>query len=579
MAKYNQKTLNGIYKRVVGAMSGLSDINVEIDPQVSPHWDPPARTIRMPLTISYAENEEEDFILGRGVCVHEASHVLFCPDYDAKDKDQAEWFNVFADCNNEYKVTELWPHLKKPLALKTTTLIKRKPEILKSDNPFVQTLMRCDKLSNLKPEFPEHYSPNLVEFVESVSQQFHKQDIYKATGSKLMEFTDWVNSQWSSLKKEVKEEMGKKGNGPVCKLMKELGDLIKTRASNEEIDAKKKEIEEANKKPAWYEDEVDRRMVREAASGDKNYNEYSLEDLKEMLKQPKGDVKDGSEGGWGCSDIDASGVSVTEPYEAEYGKIPPIPDKAEAYRTGKKINRALRKKVNLQEDFEKRHRSGKLDMAEVRRQVGQMGQIYKENVFERTNDFTRGGQWAVEVLCDCSGSMGTGKMSRAKQALATLAYALDKLPNVKYALTGFTETEGPLDIQVKKFRDRKLDIKKLELLHASGGNCDGYNIRSAAKRLMKFRNMKRLLVVISDGQPAYCNGIDDTKKSVQQCEHNKISVVGIGIPGCTEKALLDIYPCNYMFETTDTLHKDLTNIILSKLGQKDKIKLVKRWWE
>ena len=578
MAKYNQKTLNGIYKRVVGAMSGLSDINVEINPQVTPHWDPTARAIRMPLTISYAENDEEDFIMGRGICVHEAGHVLFCPDYEPKDKDAAEWFNVFADCNNEYKVTELWPHLKEPLSNKTTTLIKRKPELLKSDNPFLQVLMRCDKLSDLKPEFPENYSPFLTEFVELVSDKFHTGHIYKATGRQLMEFTDWVDSQWSPLKNKFKEELGGSGaSGKICKLQKELGDLIKARATKEEIAGKKEEIANAAKKPEWFKDEVDRRMVRVAASGESEFNDKTLDELKEMLKQPKPTGTVDSEGGWGCSDtIDASGITQMEVEIEE--RAPPI-DKTEAYKVGKQINRALKRKVALQEDFEKNHRSGRMDIDAVRRQVGQMGQVYKENVFERTNDFSRGGQWAVEVLCDCSGSMGQYKMQKAKQALATLGYALDGLPNVHYALTGFTENSGPVDVMIKKFGEKKINIKKLDGLAAGGGNCDGFNIRSSAKRLLRFKNMKKVMIVISDGQPAYNDGIDDTKKSVKQAEHFGIGVIGVGIPGCTLKSLAEIYPHRYMFEQTDTLSKDLTNLILSKLGQKDKVKLVKRRWE
>ena len=585
MAKYNQKTLNGIYKRIVGSMSGLADIDVEINPQISPHWDPVHRTIRMPLTISYASNEDEDFMLGRSICIHESSHVLFCPEYDPKDKDNAEWFNVFADCNNEYKVTELWPHLKKPLGDKTKILVKKNPDILKSDNPFIQVLMRCDKLADLKPEFPTNYSPVLTNFVELISKEFHEQDIHLATGQQLTAFTDWVNAQWHTLK-NIKEEEGADGNGEICKLMKELGELIKNGASDEEIADKKKEIEDAKgDKQSWFKEDVDKRMVRpaDAAGSASNYNGYTLEELKEMLKKikEKSGVQ-GSEGGWGNAQIDDSKVVQTRPSSFDLDnkeRLDLIPDKHDAYKTGKQVNQALKRKVQLQTDFEKRHRSGRLDFEEIRRQVGQMGRVYKENVFERENDFSRGGQWAIEVLCDCSGSMNGVKMARAKQALTTLGYALDGIPNIKYALTGFNFCDSIQDIQVKKFSDRKFDIRSLEMLQAEGGNCDGHNIRSATKRLTRFKNVKKVLVVISDGQPAYNNGIEDTKRAVKLAEHYGVKVIGIGIPGCTLKSLEEIYPTRYMFEQTKELHKDLTNLILAALGQKEKIKLVKRKWE
>lgn len=122
-------------------------------------------------------------------------------------------------------------------------------------------------------------------------------------------------------------------------------------------------------------------------------------------------------------------------------------------------------------------------------------------------------------------------------------------------------------------------MDKLEMLGAGGGNCDGLNIREAGKRLLKFRNMKKILVVISDGQPAYIEGIDDVKKKVQVAERFGINVIGIGIEGCCEESLKDMYPTNYMFEDTENLHTELTNLILAALGQRDKIKLVKRVWE
>ena len=583
--KYNEKTLKGIYKRVVGSMSGLMDINVEIHPQVCPHWDPEQRTIRMPNVISFAANDEEDFIIGRGIVVHESGHVLFCPPFDSEgDQDLAEWFNVFLDCNNEYKVTELWPHLKQPLAHKTQALVKKKPAILKSDNPFMQVIMRCDKLAELKPEFPTDYPDYLEDFVNEVVNDFEEKEIYKAIGDVVLQFTKDVNVKWQKLKdeKDPQGTLAQKARGDkIHKLMKELGDLIKNKGDQQAIKDVQDKIKEAGTLEKWYEKEVDRRMVNENKSGDMatNYNNATLEELKEMLKKSVETAEVAHKGGWGVSDLSkVKDVVVTEPWNSEDYSTPI--DTTCAYTQGKKVNRALRKKVNLQADFQKRHRSGTIDLDEIRRQVGQMGQIYKETVFKRDNDFSRGGQWAVEVLVDCSGSMcGGNKMNDAKQALGTLGYALDGLPNVKYALTGFTHGgRGPTDIQVKKFSERRLDIKKLNMLHPTGGNVDGYNVRSACKRLLKFKNMKKILIVISDGQPAYENGIDDTKKAVELCERFKINVVGVGIKGCVETVLEEIYPKRYFFENTEDLHKDLTNLILSCLGSPDKVKLVKDKW-
>ena len=581
MAKYNQKVTQGIYKRVVGAMSGLANIDVEIDAQVTPHWDPNARVVRMPLTISYADNDEEEFQLGRGITVHEASHVMFAPDIATNDKDLAEWFNVFVDCNNEWKTTQLWPHLAEPLAYKTKKLVEKRPKILKSDNPFVQVIMRCDKLANLKPEFPDNYNPDLKKFVEQVSNRFHHKNMAEANGEELIKFTNDVNKEWQKLCKNKEELCNNSGQKAVHKLMKELGEMIKKGADAEAIADKQQEIEEAQQSGSqWFEDEVNRQLIRETKGhGKNNYNKMSLDELKKMLAEANdkaGSVK-AVGNSWGCDVINVGNIDTVR--SGISGTNDKSFDGKSAYKQGKKVHSALKKKVNLQEDFEKRHRSGRLDLTEIRRQVGQMGRVYKETVFERENNFTRGGEWAIEVLCDCSGSMSGRKMKEAKQALATLAYALDGLPNVKYALTGFNYHGTPVEIQVKRFKDRKFDIRRLDSLRADDGNADGYNIRAASKRLLKYRNIKKVLVVISDGQPAYVNGIDDTKKSVEIAERYGIKVIGIGIEGCTEKALNEIYPTSYYFNNNDNLHKELTNLILQALGQREKTTLVKRRWE
>ena len=176
--------------------------------------------------------------------------------------------------------------------------------------------------------------------------------------------------------------------------------------------------------------------------------------------------------------------------------------------------------------------------------------------------------------------MGEDKMELAKQALATISYAFNGLPNVLFRITGFTSDVGIVkDIPLKKFKS-KFNLKKLECLKAIGGNQDGHNIRNATKRLRKYGNKRKLLIVISDGQPAYSCGIDDTIKAVKEAKQNHIQVIGLGIKGATLKTLKVIYPDkHYMFENNDNLVDDLTNIILGCLnGNKKQTQLIKNKW-
>ena len=576
MVKYNEKVLKGIYTRIVGSMSGLADIKVEVNPGVAPHFDTKDRCVRMPPSVNFADNEDDDFTFGRGICVHEAGHVLFAPPFNPKTRMDADWYNVIVDCNNEYKVAELWPHLKQPLVKKTEAMFKKKPEMLKCNNPVMQVIMRCDRLVGLKPEFPDNFNPKVKRFVNEVVTEYDKRGIKSAIGDEVVEFVEWVIDKWDKLQKRQGENDAE-STKLVDKLSRDLAKMIKGKASDEEIDEQRKKIQDAAEVQPLYTDDVDDNMINKIKGSNQaiDFNNKTLEELREMLKKARADCgKTDSGGGWGCDAVEV-GMKIervkSEGGQRDYDLVP-------AYETGLKINKALRRKVKLQEDFEKRHRNGRIDLDEIRRQVSAVGRIFKETVFERQNCFTKGGEWAVSVLIDCSNSMYGQKLSNAKQAMATLGYAFDKIPNLKFELVGFSDDGDVFDIAIKPF-NKRFNISNVDKLATRGGNADGFNIRNAVNRLIKFRGKKKLMVVISDGQPAYTNGIDDTKQAVQLAKKRNIEVIGIGIEGCCQKSLEEIYPNNFYFEMTNNLHKELTGIILKAIGQKEQVKLVKRAWE
>jgi len=575
MVKYNEKVLKGIYTRIVGSMSGLADIRVEVNAGVAPHFDTKDRCVRMPPSVHFADNDEDDFTFGRGICVHEAGHVLFAPPFKPQTNMDADWYNVIVDCNNEYKVAELWPHLREPLVKKTEAMFNKKPHMLESDNPIMQVIMRCDRLVNLKAKFPDKFNPKVKKFVEEVVKEYDKREIQKAKGDDVVEFVEWLIDKWDRLQKRQGVNNAQ-NNTVIDKLSRDLAKMIKGKASDKEIDDQRKKIQDAAEvKPLYLDDVPDGVINTIKGSNTTDFNNKTLDELREMLKKARADCgKTDSGGGWGCNAVDV-GMKIervkSDGGERDYDLTP-------AYETGLKINKALRRKVKLQDDFEKRHRNGRIDLDEVRRQVSAVGRIFKETVFERQNTFTKGGQWAVSVLIDCSNSMYGRKLSDAKQAVATLGYAFDKIPNLKFELTGFSDDGDIFDIAIKPF-NKKFNIANVDKLATRGGNADGFNIRNATNRLIKFKGMKKLMVVISDGQPAYTNGIDDTKRAVKLANKRNIEVIGIGIEGCCQKSLETIYPTNFYFEMTNNLHKELTGIILNAIGQKEQVKLVKRRWE
>jgi len=579
--KYNERTIRGIYKRVIGTMSGLADINVEIHPQIVPHYEPKTKTIRMPSSVSYAQNSEEEFLFGRGICVHEASHVLFVPKITGslrrqEDKDFWEWFNVFADANNEYKTAQVFPNLGKPLAEKTEALFKLKPELLSDANPFLQTLMRIDKVAKINADYPKDYNPDLKKFVEKVVDRFNKNKICGCKGSKLIRFTQEVFEDWRTLKK--KHESDKKLKDPqIKKLMELMGNKIKQGGCEEQVKALEKKISGLSKcKQPWFDDKQGCPVVRATPILDDNLSEETLkkviDKIKKLAKKAQEDAKKEGLGiGAGTSSLRLHQIRPN-------GDANDLYDIKRAHSKGKVINRMLKRRIKLQEELERRHRNGKeIDIEEVRRQIAKAGRITNAQVFQRDNTFQAGGEWAVEILVDCSGSMDGHNMEMAKQALATLGYAIDGLPNVHWALTGYNYgKDGIYEFQVKKFNDPRFHIEQLKKLQAGGGTPTNDCVKNSAHRLMRYPRLKKLMVVITDGQPAFP---EETAKTIKMIS-KKIKMLGIGIEGIPEELMEKLFPTYYMFNIESAnLEGDLTNLILEALDQKEKVSKFKKSWE
>ena len=593
MGKYNDRVLKKIYKRVIGAMSGLSEIDVEIHTNASPHFNSITQKVVMPNAIPYAENDEEDFEFGRGIVVHEGSHVLFCPDQtkqleacktNDELKDFANWFNVLADANNEYKVCEVFPHLKQPLADKTEKLFAKRPEFLKSDNPFTQILMRIDKVSKLNPEFPEEYPDKLQNFVERWVTILNKEKICEQTGTELLKSTQRIHKAWTKLKGQQKLNPNQQ---QMSQLLKDLSDAIQNGDGQGEADINDK-IDKLSQQKTWFKDEIDKRLVRDAPKGAGKFANVDLKELQKQIKNTKDENIEQMSGLKGMPPpnddvitIDAKDLPThiginSDTYKEDIWKHAPF-DTAQSYKQGKNINRVLKKEVKLEQEFQKNHRSGRIDFEEVRNQVSRAGQIYKTNIYTRDFDYSRGGQWVISVLCDLSVSM-RGLMSQTKQAFATVAYALDGLPNVKWELCGFScGRTGTIQVMSKKFKDNRVKIDNIKYLTPFGGTPTGEAMTESYRRLMAFPNHKKIMLVITDGEPGDIEMVQDIGK---RAEANLVNVIGIGIGKGWDEETKDLFPTTYVIKDMGNFDKKLTRMILTALHrQRDGKKLVKRVWE
>jgi len=595
--RYSKKTLEKIYQRIVGAMSGLSTIDVTVHDSVTPQYNPLLKSIWIPTTFTQADTEEEAFDLSRGEVVHEASHVLFAPKYvntvkaiavkhgDDVASDFMELLNCFLDVNNEYKVTQLWPHLKVPLVNKEKKRVEKEPERLIIDHPFMQIIYRCDQLWKAPMQFPKGYPDYLQKFIEDTVRDFEKKKVFKLPGKKVMGFTKKIFAKWRKVK-AAHHNAGKETSQAVKDLMKQLSKAIQNGNSDleSELNDKINKLQQQGKK--WFSDKMDTNKVRASAGGEggefseadievlkKELEKQKRKQIKEKLEKQQASKKCGSGGSKGAPPLTRN---IEYPSILEYERKDDF-DTHKAYIEGKQINHALIRKVRLAEAFENRHRSGDIDMVEVRKQISQVGKVYNSTMFKRMYDFQRGGEWAVSVMVDCSGSMHGYMMSDAKQALCTLGYAFDKIPHIHFELFGFDCVSSTCIHYVKKFKE-KFSLDKLKRLSSCGGTPTGTAMRVGINNLHKLRNMQKLLIVITDGRPS-CD--DDCTRMSKAAEDLGIKVIGIGIGDAISLKHLKILfgkRC-LICEMTDDLDKKLTSIILEALHNPTRKRLIKRPWD
>ena len=157
-----------------------------------------------------------------------------------------------------------------------------------------------------------------------------------------------------------------------------------------------------------------------------------------------------------------------------------------------------------------------------------------------------------------SGSMRSGnKITMAKKTAIALGESLREL-NLPFEISGFTSTKDfQLDRLVKTlikegqdisrfnrkteridfyiFKDFESDnLTPLINIKSYAQNPDGECLRLAGERLANRKEPRKILFVLSDGQPATGEGnfnvlMKDLKLSIEELEFNNIEVVGFGI--------------------------------------------------
>lgn len=179
---------------------------------------------------------------------------------------------------------------------------------------------------------------------------------------------------------------------------------------------------------------------------------------------------------------------------------------------------------------------------------------------------------SVLLLVDVSGSMSwSNKDNKAKMAAIGLAEVFNDL-NIPFKVMTFSADMRGYDVihtHYINWKNSQEERIKLLNIGAGGNNFDGYSVRYAGKVMSKRKEFHKLIIVLSDGQPA-ChyydrkNGLSDTKNAVREAK-KEANVIGIAIDANIDE-LYSIYG-NSFVEMTDlsNMFSSLGNVIKKEI--------------
>lgn len=231
----------------------------------------------------------------------------------------------------------------------------------------------------------------------------------------------------------------------------------------------------------------------------------------------------------------------------------------------------IRAKVQTQYGTKK----GKLDQSKLSRicfsAPGFNDKIFKTKIENKTLDV------AITVLIDMSGSMGGLKAYNALASALLLNEVCSTL-TVPIEILGFTDGRhskldvSPMMFIYKSFSNLKVSTEDLTKYFATSsnfmaGNPDGENILWAYDRLLKRKEKKKILIVMSDGSPAASkssSGLEKfTLKVIKEIEEaKKVSIYGLGL--CS-KSVCDYYKANSVINDPNEIPSKLISLIESKV--------------
>ena len=274
-----------------------------------------------------------------------------------------------------------------------------------------------------------------------------------------------------------------------------------------------------------------------------------LEKEKEYQKANRVDTAEGeplSRGNAGMLSRLYPNVEFTEKYVTPNGAV--LSEKTQAKALHNRLERMLRD--------QRQRREGERTGSVSRKNLWRV-EVDDPDVFSRKSS-PREYESSFCLLIDKSGSMGTGfenGESKLVTALKTAAVLEEALKGIAY--TKIVAFDGGVDIVehtvIKNYNQKELGNRctdALRTLTPGNGNKDGYSIRSVSMELSKRREMRKILVILSDGLPSGYRGeteaTADVRSAVQEARKNGIIVIPILYGSAEQDKHLEVY--NRMYE-------------------------------
>lgn len=243
-----------------------------------------------------------------------------------------------------------------------------------------------------------------------------------------------------------------------------------------------------------------------------------------------------------------------EEVDAPYTPYPP-----ELNLDIKILEKQFRNLLKNNDDFVKNQKRGRIDTSKL----WKINTIYDNNVFLKKN-IQNDSDYAVYILIDLSGSMN--KRLKYKHAINTaikIEGSLVNLPGVKVKTVGFDYTNHSRLRVFKDFNEKKSKTPNALVRNYTGDcNRDGFAIRVALEDLKQTNAKNTLLIIISDGRPAWDgerteDAMNDVKDAVHTGRKDTVIMSVLINEGEIQKYIKDAF--YYMYEDKGTVMANIEN--------------------